>query len=108
MADGFTLDWQGSSVLSKTRKAQVEGVNEIAVACVQEAGKVPPHPFQYGIAVGSLKAEPAKVQGTRVSALWGSFDVDYYIWLELRGNMLRNSADKNYPKLAEAIKKRMK
>ena len=108
MADGYTLDWKGSSVLSKTRKAQVEGVNEIAVACVAEAAKVPPHPIKTGLAVGSLKAEPAKVQGSRVSALWGSFDVDYYIWLELRGNMLRNSADKNYPKLAEAIKERMK
>ena len=108
MADGYTLDWKGPEVLNKVRKAQIGGVNEIATSAVSEAAKRPPHPFKTGLAQGSLRAQPAQVQGSRVFALWGSHDVDYYIWLELRGNMLRNAADQHYPKLDEAIKRRMR
>ena len=106
MADGYTLNWKGPTVLNKTRKAQIGGVNEIATLSATGAAKNTP--VRTGTAQGSVRAEQARAQGKRVSALWGSFDVDYYIWLELRGNMLRNAADQYYPKLADAIKKRMR
>lgn len=106
MADGYRLDWKGDDVLSKTQQAQVGGVNEVAAECAVDAAKNTP--VRTGLAQGSVRANPAQVQGKRVSALWGSHDVNYYIWLELRGNMLRNAADQFYPKLGEAIKKRMR
>ena len=75
---------------------------------MQTATPAPPHPFKTGLAQGSVKALPAQVQGETVFTIWGSFDVNYYIHLELRGNMLRNSADENYPNLPKAIRKHAK
>ena len=57
------------------------------------------HRVRYSAATGT----GAGLKG--ISRMWGSHDVDYYIWLELRGNMLRNAADQYYPKLGEAIKR---
>ena len=108
MASGVGLDWNGDAIVNQYRQAQVDGVNEIAVQCVQTATPAPPHPFKTGLAQGSVKALPAQVRGSEVFTLWGSFDVNYYIILELRGNMLRNSADENYPNLPKAIRKHAK
>lgn len=106
MADGYTLNWRGNQVLNNVRKAQIGGVNEIATLSATDAAI--DTPVRTGTAQGSVKAEPARAQGNRVFTLWGSFNVVYYIWLELRKNMLRNAADKYYPRLADAIKRRVK
>ena len=106
MPDGYTLNWKGATVLNKVRKAQIGGVNEIASLSATGAAK--DTPVLTGTAQGSVRAEPARAQGSRVFTIWGSFDVNYYIWLELRGNMLRNNADQYYPKLADAIKRRVR
>ena len=56
--------------------------------------------------------EPARVFGERVLGRWGSFNVNYFIFLEIgaRGRpgnfMLRRAADQEYPKLPERIKAR--
>lgn len=63
-------------------------------------------------ALGSIMFEPARVLGERVVGRRGSFDVAYFIFLEIgaRGRpgnfMLRRAADQEYPKLAERIKAR--
>lgn len=105
MASDVKLDWKGDDIAAKVREAQIGGVNEVAVLCAADAAQNTP--VRTGLAQGSVKAEPARAEGKRVFTLWGSFDVNYYIWLELRLNMLRNAADQYYPKLAEAIKKRL-
>ena len=53
--------------------------------------------------------QPAREQGTAVVGLWGSRNVLYMLWLELKhGSALRSSAAVNYPKLAENIRKHFK
>ena len=105
---GFDLEWNGDTIVNQYRQAQVDAINEIAVKCVQTATPAPPHPFKTGLAQGSVKALPAQVKGSGVFTIWGSFDVNYYIHLELRGNMLRNAADEVYPQLPAAIRKHAK
>ena len=107
MADqGFRLKWNGDEIISKFQKAQVAGIAEVATLAVGDAAA--DTPVKTGLAQGSVRAETPKVEDTRVSTVWGSFDVEYYIWLELRGNMLRNAADAHYPGLAAAIRKHLK
>ena len=103
---GFDLEWNGDAIVNQYRQAQVDGVNEIAVQCAVNAAQNTP--VVTGLAQGSVKALPAQVRGTEVFTIWGSFDVNYYIILELRGNMLRNAADENYPNLPKAIRKHAK
>ena len=100
---GFTLKWNGDDIISKFKQAQVAGVAEVAALSVADAAR--DTPVKTGLAQGSVRAEVPRVEGENVYTLWGSFDVNYYIVIELRKNPLRNSADKNYPKLAAAIKK---
>lgn len=100
------LQWNGDAIVDKYRQAQKLGVAEVAALCVVDAARNTP--VRTGTAQGSVRAEPPKVEGNAVSTIWGSFDVNYYIWLELRGNMLRNAADRYYGRLAEAISKRAK
>ena len=56
---------------------------------------------------------PAKVVADGIVGLWGSFDVNYAIYVEMgTGRMraqpyLRPAADHQYPMLAERIKRRV-
>ena len=100
---GFDLEWNGDAIVNQYRQAQVDGVNEIAVQCAVNAAQNTP--VVTGLAQGSVKALPAQVRGTEVFTIWGSFDVNYYIYLELRKNMLRNAADEFYGQLPKAIRK---
>ena len=100
---GFDLEWNGDAIVNQYRQAQVDGVNEIAVKCAVNAAQNTP--VVTGLAQGSVKALPAQVQGETVFTIWGSFDVNYYVYLELRKNMLRNAADEFYGQLPAAIRK---
>ena len=106
MASGFGLQWNGDAIVNQYRQAQVDGVNEVAVQCAVNAAQNTP--VLTGLAQGSVKALPAQVRGSAVGAIWGSFDVNYYIILELRKNMLRNAADEFYGQLPKAIRKHAK
>ena len=101
MPNGYTLNWTGSQLLNKIRQAQPAAVNDITTAAAETAAANTP--VDTGRAQRSVQALPAARQGTRTGARWGSFAVPYYIFLELRGNMLRNAADEHYPKLAAAL-----
>ena len=100
---GFDLEWNGDAIVNQYRQAQVDGINEIAVKCAVNAAQNTP--VVTGLAQGSVKALPAQVRGETVFTIWGSFDVNYYIYLELRKNMLRNAADEFYSQLPAAIRK---
>ncbi len=58
-----------------------------------------------------MRFEPAKRRGNKVSERWGSFDVNYALWVEIGSKgrpgvyMLTRSADAVYPKLAGNIKR---
>lgn len=111
---GFRLDWKAAAILKRERNASRLGIDDTMVACVTQGKKnTPPHVVT-GTAQGSIMFEPAKIHGERVIGRWGSFDVDYFIWLEIgaRGRpgyfILRRAADQEYPKLPERIKARFR
>ena len=98
------LTWHGKDIEARLLKATRQGTDETTAACVNDAK--PNTPVVTGILQGSERAEPAEIKGDIVSADWGSFDVNYALFIEEREFMLRNAADKEYPKLAGRIKKR--
>ena len=102
MSKGFTLQWNGDAILAKTRTAQAAAVAEVTTLAAAAAAA--DTPVDTGRAQRSVQALPAQPQGNRTGATWGSFGVPYYIFLELRGNMLRNAADQHYPHLATALR----
>lgn len=103
-SSGFTLDWNGGALLAASRQAQKTGIEKIAKQCAAAAAA--DTPVRTGRAQRSLRAAPAQTHGNRTGAAWGSFGVPYYIFLELRANMLRNAADQHYPQLAVLIAER--
>ena len=44
--------------------------------------------------IESVAVREVESDGGGMSVEWGSFGVPYFIYLELKGNMLRNAADK--------------
>jgi hypothetical protein len=71
-------------------------------------------PVITGTAQGSIKFTPSIKEGTKYVGYFGSYDVDYFIWLEIgaRGraghHMLRRAADITFPKLNENIRSEMR
>ena len=109
---GFRMDWKAAAILKRERNASRLGIDDTLTLCVPIAKRETP--VVTGTAQGSIMFEPAKIFGERVIGRWGSFDVDYFIWLEIgaRGRpghfMLRMAADQEYPKLPERIKERFR
>ena len=101
MPPGFSLNWKGPLIIEKIRQAQPAAIAAITSAAAGTAAANTP--VDTGRAQRSVQALPATRHGTRTGARWGSFAVPYYIFLELRANMLRNAADEHYPNLAAAL-----
>ena len=122
MPKGFKLDWKGDDVLKQVVKATRQGIDEVMGECVVDAQANTP------VLTGNLRRsikpqEPAHEEGDVVVGVWGSAgignreseeDVGYAFYVEVgsRGrpgrNMLRNAADKNYPRLEDTIAKRLR
>ena len=103
------LDWRGKAVKAAVLEAARKGIDETMGECVVDAQA--DTPVDTGAARRSVAPQsPATVYGSRVVGLWGSKDVEYFIWLEIgtstRGghHMLTNAADREYPHLAARIK----
>ena len=112
---GFRLDWKAAAILKRERNASRLGIDDTLVKCVSEAKRNwNVRQVVTGTAQGSIMFQPAEIHGERVTGRWGSFDVDYFIWLEIGARgvpgdfMLRRAADQEYPKLPERIKARFK
>lgn len=100
--------WNGDKVKKAVEKASIFGVNATMAATVLQARRN--HPGwknRTGLAEGSIRIQTfAKKSLGEIFGVWGSADVDYMIWLELKnGSALRNAADVIYPSLAGRIKK---
>lgn len=98
--------WRGEELKEKFRQAAKVGIDDVMASCTIDAKS--DHPGwqnRTGNAEGSIKiVEPARDRGQEVVGEWGSADVDYMIWLELKhGSALRNAADNNYHTLAGRI-----
>lgn len=106
----FRLDWRGGRIPPNIERATRDGIDDTLAEAVRVAK--PLTPVLTGTAQGSIRFQPARKEGRRIVGRWGSFDVNYFIWLEIgaRGrsghHMLRRGADQAYPKLAENIRRR--
>ena len=125
------LDWHGDEILKRLREATRDGIDETMGLCVNGSKeRVPVITATYQ---GSIRFEPATIQGDRVRGQWGSFDVGYALKVEtgrgpegptkiddrLQGGrqrqrirtgqgkgVLRGQADAHYPDLPDRIRAR--
>ena len=104
-AKGF--NWRGKQIGVKMLVASRRGIDVTLASCIAPAKRNTP--VVTATAQGSIQFRPAIISGKVVTGRWGSFQVDYFICLEIgaRGQpghfMLRQSADENYPNLPRNI-----
>ena len=106
----MSLTWNGDKVRAQVIAAAIHGVDKtMSEAVVQAKQNHPGWQNRTGTAEGSINVVAfAQDEGRTVRGTWGSADVDYMIWLELKhGSALRGAADQIYPRLAGHIKSAM-
>jgi hypothetical protein len=99
--------WNGDQILKKVRDASFRGIDKTMAECVIHAkDNHPGWQNQTGTAEGSIQiADFARREGKYIVGRWGSKQVNYFIWLELKhGAALRRAADAVYPRLNEHIR----
>jgi hypothetical protein len=107
----MSLEWNGDKVADKVKAAQKQGLLRTVSDCLEDAKDLV-H-IRTGTLQRSIKTEGVQEDKEGLSILWGSWDVNYAFWQEVlpesKGGKayLRPSADKNYPKLGEYIRKSM-
>ena len=90
-------DWKARGVLDRVRQGVARGLTHAAVDAIAVAK--PAAPYQYGKLRGSIRHNQPRIDGDRVSLLWGSHDVHYAKYQEygtkyMRGKFfLRKGAD---------------
>ena len=111
MPESTRLTWKGKEWSNRVAQASRASIDVVMVLCVPAAKRETP--VVTGTAQGSIQMRPARILGRRIVGIWGSFDVNYYIWLEIGargrpgGFMLRRAADRFYPTLASVIRQRL-
>jgi len=102
------LDWNGDALKRKVVEAQRLAVDATMASCIVEAkSRVP---VRTATLQGSIRMEPARPVGDLVVGRWGSFEVNYALWVEIGTHRsgaqpyLRPAADHQYPLLAGYIR----
>lgn len=101
--------WRGAEIAAKASGAAKFGIDKTMSESVTYAKQN--HEWQNvtGTAEGSIQMRGAEPDGTRMVGRWGSFTVNYFLWLEIGTSKmparpcLRPSADVNYPSLRRHI-----
>lgn len=107
----MSLTWKGEAVQQRVLGAARAAVDETMARCVVIAKQLVP--VRTATLQGSIEMRPAETQGDRVVGRWGSFRVRYAVYVEVgTGRMsarpyLRPAADREYPQLAERIRRRL-
>ncbi len=106
------LRWRGAQVKDKLLRAAKDGIDETTAESVTEAKRIVP--VDTSTLQGSIRFDPAQIGRNKVVGEWGSFDVDYAIYVELgtykmrAQPYLRPTADREYPKLKGRIARRFR
>jgi hypothetical protein len=78
------INWRGTEVADKVIAASALAIDQTTAAAVNQAKQHHQFANQSGTLEGSLQMRPAELQGGgELVGLWGSFDVDYALWMEL-------------------------
>ena len=101
------LRWNGKQVSKNVEAAAKRGIDKTMAAAVISAKRG--HggwKNRTGAAEASVRiVQFAKRYRKGAVGIWGSADIDYVIWLELKhGSFLRNAAARNYRRLAANIR----
>ena len=103
------VHWEGDKVFSNVGKATALSIDQILGKCV--IGAKTEHAFvnRTSNLEGSIRSKPAETVGTRMLVQWGSFSIEYALYVEvLEGfSFLRPQTDEHYPNLAEQIRKNL-
>ncbi len=104
---GYRTTWTGDNVKRQVAQASRRGIDVTLARCIGPAKNLTP--VVTGTAQGSIMMKAAKIVGKFVTGKWGSWDVEYFIWLEIGAHgrrayrMLQQTADAQYPKLPAHI-----
>lgn len=104
------LRWRGSEIAAKVEAASKLAIDQTTSDAVNHAKQNHPWKNVTGTLEGSLQMRQAEVDGMRVVGTWGSFTVQYAIFLELGTSRmpaypyLRPAADATYHLLAARIR----
>lgn len=106
------LTWHGDQIKKRIEEAQRLGIDETMLACQDPAMS------RVRVKTGNLRRsiprghQPARREGGKWVGRWGSADVNYALWQEIKtfsqaGHRpyLRPAAEIEYPKLAGRIKR---
>lgn len=112
----MSFNWTGDALQARVITACKAGIDETMAACVSDAKQnyYEGHGLITTMLQGSIMLRPAEERAGAVVGQWGSFDVNYARYVEEgTGRMtgqgqLQGAADKEYPKLAARIRKRLR
>ena len=76
----YAVTWKGAEVADKTRAAVHWGIDSTMADCVTTAKSLVHRVTS--ILQGSLQMRPAADVGGKITGYWGSFDVNYAIFVE--------------------------
>jgi len=106
------LKWNGKPVIDKVMLASAKAIDSVMAKCIASA-KIDV-PVVTATLQGSIRMEPAQMQGDNLVGKWGSYNVMYAVFVEL-GTIfmdaqpyLRPAADRLYPTLPGEIKRFMR
>lgn len=101
-------EWNGVRISNRVAGAALRAIDDTTAAASLSARQHHGWRNRTGTAEGSIRPEPARQVGpAHFRGLFGSFDVNYFIWLEIgaRGRpgdyTLRRAADAEFPKVGD-------
>jgi hypothetical protein len=102
--------WRDREVRALLEECARRGIDDTtAAAAIFSKGHHPNWQNRTGTAEGSIRGQPARRERGGIVGRFGSFDVDYFIWLEIGANghpgdnTLRRGADAEFPKAPQRI-----
>lgn len=103
------VEWKGDELLAKVTQATALAIDQTLADCVVDAKAEHSFENRTGVLEGSIRSTPAALQGSKVVGEWGSFSVEYALYVEiLEGyGFLRPQADRHYPHLKKRIREAM-
>lgn len=101
-------EWHGPAISAKVKKASVAAIDEITEEAAEDASGSHWWANRSGGLEAQIKNEGAQPTARGAKGRFGSTRRGFYgLFHERRTPFLRPAGDRNFPKLAAAIKKRM-
>ena len=99
------LKWYGDKILRDVNHEVKRAMTKVMASGIQTAKAQHPPNVRTGTYQGSIQLRPVIERAGQKVGFWGSFDVNYAIYLEMgtvyiqEYRPLRNAADQHYPEL---------